>query len=288
LERQIIPAAGDRFVLRQVAPPDTIGGGEVVDPRPRKHGPGESYVNRLAALAGDDPLERLALALDEAPSGLTAPEADAAGLERLSRQGRAIAVGARADRWFSPGRLAEARRRLAEALDDTGTRPASRGALARRAGIEDEAASALLEALVAEGEAKPLGPGFVAGGEVAAGEDPLSARVLEALAEDGLEPRSADALAAVLGAEPRTVGEALERLALEDAAVRVKRGLYYHRAGLEEARRRVVDLCRREGSVTIAGLRDELGTSRKYAQALLEHFDATRMTRRRGDEHVLR
>jgi selenocysteine-specific elongation factor len=40
--------------------------------------------------------------------------------------------------------------------------------------------------------------------------------------------------------------------------------------------------------VTIAGLRDRLGTSRKYAQALLEHFDAVRVTRRVGDEHVLR
>ena len=28
------------------------------------------------------------------------------------------------------------------------------------------------------------------------------------------------------------------------------------------------------GSVTIAGLRDALGTSRKHAQALLEHLDA--------------
>jgi selenocysteine-specific elongation factor len=36
-------------------------------------------------------------------------------------------------------------------------------------------------------------------------------------------------------------------------------------------------------------LRDELGTSRKYAQALLEHLDAARVTRRRPDDsRVLR
>jgi selenocysteine-specific elongation factor len=40
--------------------------------------------------------------------------------------------------------------------------------------------------------------------------------------------------------------------------------------------------------VTIAGLRDALGTSRKHAQAILEHLDARRVTRRVGDEHVLR
>jgi selenocysteine-specific elongation factor len=288
LERPIVPAAGDRLVLRQVAPPDTIGGGVVVDPRPRKHGPGVIHLKRLTALAGGDPLERLGFALDEALSGLTAPPADLADLERLAREGRAVAVGGRGERWFSPTRLAEARRRLAEALHDSGARPASRGALARRAGIDDEAASALLETLVADGDAKALGPGFVAGEAGVARDDPLSARLLEALAADGLEPRSVDALAAALGAPSRAIGEALERLALEDGIARVKPGLYYHRAGLEEARRGVVEICRREGSVTIATLRDALGTSRKYAQALLEHFDATRVTRRRGDVHVLR
>jgi selenocysteine-specific elongation factor len=45
----------------------------------------------------------------------------------------------------------------------------------------------------------------------------------------------------------------------------------------------------RDGSITLAQLRDELGTSRKFAQALLEHFDAARVTLRRPDNsRVLR
>jgi selenocysteine-specific elongation factor len=43
-----------------------------------------------------------------------------------------------------------------------------------------------------------------------------------------------------------------------------------------------------EGEVTLARFRDELGTSRKYAQALLEHFDGEKLTLRRGDARVLR
>jgi len=43
-----------------------------------------------------------------------------------------------------------------------------------------------------------------------------------------------------------------------------------------------------DGSVTLAQLRDALGTSRKFAQALLEHFDAEKVTIRRGDQHLLR
>jgi selenocysteine-specific elongation factor len=40
--------------------------------------------------------------------------------------------------------------------------------------------------------------------------------------------------------------------------------------------------------VTLAQLRDRLGISRKYAQALLEALDAHGVTRRVGDERVLR
>jgi selenocysteine-specific elongation factor len=44
-----------------------------------------------------------------------------------------------------------------------------------------------------------------------------------------------------------------------------------------------------EGSITLARLRDELGSSRRYAQALLEHLDAARVTRRLPDDRrVLR
>ena len=42
----------------------------------------------------------------------------------------------------------------------------------------------------------------------------------------------------------------------------------------------------RDGEVTLATLRDELGTSRKYAQAYLEHLDATHVTLRRGETRM--
>ena len=44
----------------------------------------------------------------------------------------------------------------------------------------------------------------------------------------------------------------------------------------------------REGSITLGQTRDLLKTSRKYAQGLLEHLDETGVTKRVGDERVLR
>ena len=42
------------------------------------------------------------------------------------------------------------------------------------------------------------------------------------------------------------------------------------------------------GSVTVAGVRDLFGTSRKYALALLEYMDRKEITVRKGDERILR
>jgi selenocysteine-specific elongation factor len=56
----------------------------------------------------------------------------------------------------------------------------------------------------------------------------------------------------------------------------------------EEAAARIAAHLRERGSVTLAEVRDMLGTSRRYAQALLEHLDARQVTRRVGDERVLR
>jgi selenocysteine-specific elongation factor len=60
----------------------------------------------------------------------------------------------------------------------------------------------------------------------------------------------------------------------------------YHRDALDAAREAVAGLIERHGSVSIAELRDRLGLSRKYAQAILEHFDRTGFTKRVGDRHV--
>jgi selenocysteine-specific elongation factor len=287
LERAIVPAAGDRFVLRQVAPQDTIGGGTVIDPSPRKHGPGAAHIERLRALVSGDPIERLAAALELALSGVAPDDADAGLLERLREAGRAFRAGETRVRYFSPDRFDEARERIASALAAS-ARPLSRGALADAAGLDEPGAGALLETLVSEGRARRLGPGYVAAGAREEAEDSVRAPVLALLEEDGLEPRSPEALAKALALAPPAVGEALDHLALEGRVVRVRPGMYYGQDALVRARESVIALCERDSAVTIASLRDALATSRKYAQALLEYFDGERLTRRQGDQHVLR
>jgi selenocysteine-specific elongation factor len=112
-----------------------------------------------------------------------------------------------------------------------------------------------------------------------AGDPDLRAELLRKIREGRLEP-------------PRIEGrdEQLElaRLAKQGLVVRCGVDLFFDARVVERVRDEVTRLCERDGAVTIATLRDALGTSRRYAQALLERFDAERILVRIGDEHRLR
>ena len=56
----------------------------------------------------------------------------------------------------------------------------------------------------------------------------------------------------------------------------------------DQMQTRVVEYIRQNGSITLAQVRDLFQTSRKYAQALIEYMDAEGITRRVGDERILR
>ncbi|MDQ3867645.1 MAG: selenocysteine-specific translation elongation factor [Actinomycetota bacterium] len=150
--------------------------------------------------------------------------------------------------------------------------------------------------------ADPLDPG------VAPPPEPWARDVLPLL---GLERRGARIY--LPGAAPSLGGraDAAERLARElDAAgfepvkvddkalaaylerdgklVRLADGLAVGAAAYEEAKRLVVEECQATGSIKLARFRDLLGTGRRPAQLLLERLDADGVTRRVGDERVLR
>ena len=191
LEAPLVAAAGDRLVVRSVAPADTLAGGTVLDPRARRHGRRADVLARLERIRRGEPEP-------ERPPPAPAPTADGA-------------VAA------TPG-----------------------------AALEPEAIELAARLL-------------------AAGHEPLSRAEL-----------SVDA-------------EHLPKLIQAGIAVRIGRDLYAHRDALAVVADRVGAIIDSEGAVTLARLRDDLATSRKYAEALLEHLDQARFTKRLPDDRrVLR
>ncbi len=77
---------------------------------------------------------------------------------------------------------------------------------------------------------------------------------------------------------------ALAELRTAGRVVRLDRTMHIHREALDTLRDRVTAIITAEDSITLARLRDELSTSRRYAQALLEALDAERVTLRLPDD----
>jgi selenocysteine-specific elongation factor len=118
--------------------------------------------------------------------------------------------------------------------------------------------------------------------------DPAAIAIAELLRADGERPRTDAELMEAAGLDAAGASAAFRALELDGSATRVARNLHFDSGALAGLIERVVAICERDGSATIANVRDELGTSRKYAQAILEHMDATKVTLRRDDAHVLR
>jgi selenocysteine-specific elongation factor len=105
---------------------------------------------------------------------------------------------------------------------------------------------------------------------------------------------TADAYVAALRAEPysppadMTIDLELLAFLVEEGVVEEASGLVFDATAYREMVSKVTELLQRQETVTLAQVRDLLGTSRRYVQALLERMDQDRITVRRGDERVLR
>ncbi|MGB8267377.1 MAG: selenocysteine-specific translation elongation factor [Candidatus Velthaea sp.] len=83
------------------------------------------------------------------------------------------------------------------------------------------------------------------------------------------------------------LSQAFDTLVATGALVKVG-GDVYRGTQIAEIRARLEAALRREKQITVAGFRDAIGSSRKYAVPLMEWFDASGVTLRTGDLRVLR
>jgi selenocysteine-specific elongation factor len=114
--------------------------------------------------------------------------------------------------------------------------------------------------------------------------DEKAARLLELL---GREPFAPPSLGEALR-ESGTAPEVVRALAERGDLVRLSDDVAFTRAAYEQALALTRAIVAEEGSVTVARLRDRMGASRRPVLALLEYLDSQRVTRRVGDERVLR
>jgi selenocysteine-specific elongation factor len=119
------------------------------------------------------------------------------------------------------------------------------------------------------------------------GERRLKDEMAEAIRDGGLSPPDAAELAASAGARAAVVPELLALLRDEERIVEVAPGRFLDFDVEARMRRRIAEVLADGATITMAELRDLLGTTRKFAVPIGEHLDRIGLTRREGDARRL-
>ncbi|MDL2272194.1 selenocysteine-specific translation elongation factor [Desulfovibrio sp. OttesenSCG-928-I05] len=121
-----------------------------------------------------------------------------------------------------------------------------------------------------------------------AGQQDLRDALKSLYLEAGFTPPTMKEALEALKVSAKELDPVLRLLVKDGELVRVEDGLYYPKETLEVLRDKVREWFAGHDDLDPAGFRDLTGLSRKFAIPLLEHFDATRLTVRVGNQRVLR
>jgi selenocysteine-specific elongation factor len=304
LQGPVTALRGDRYILRRPSPAATLGGGEILDPRWRRHR-GTILAQALTALQGDlgaalpfwvqEAGERGVEAAEIARRLGLPPAAVAALLAELAAGQRLIAVPegpGHARRWIAPSavqRVTERARRvlkeyfqkdrIAESIPKA---EAVRRILRGRAAELADVYLGWLEAqkvLAVQGDQVTL-PGRSA--QLTGEESKLSIDALERFDRAGLAPPSPGEVALELKTKPQILEGVMRHLIARGKLVKLPSGLILAASALTGLRRDLLSTSWER--FTVSDFKDRFGLTRKWAIPLLEHLDSTGATRRVGDE----
>jgi selenocysteine-specific elongation factor len=294
---------GDRFIIRQPSPSLTIGGGVVIDPHPKRHRRFRTEViESLEVLAGGTPAEIVSQAMGSNPIELRAliravalsdsdvrsaideliADGDVLMLRRASGDGplTPTTILMRADAFDALIRLL---RGMLTTFHER--QPLRRGMAKEEIRSRSGIAARPFEEIVARAAAN---------GELTVDGDVLKLPEYE-VRFTGAQRQRIDRYLGALRANPHTPPPPSEfgiepelaiALAEVGEVVRVDENIVFARDTFDDIQRQVLDLIARDKSITLSQFRDHFGSSRKYAQAVLEYLDDRHVTRRVGDERV--
>jgi selenocysteine-specific elongation factor len=294
----IAAVRGDRFVIRD--PNDTLGGGRIVDTHVKRHRRFHpETIAALEALERGSPEELVTIAVSrsepvEMSELVKRVELEASVVRQvvaaLVESGELVALDGGDLKgstllWTAAG-FRSLKERLQEALSAYHRQaPLKRGMpkeeLRNRLGLSARAFDQALSVWAAAGDLRDAGASV-------------------SLPTHRPSPGPADAerarrFVAELQASPYSPSPSIDLpedlltyLEDEGQIVRAGDGVIFASNAYREMVNAITAYIREHGSVTLAQVRDMFGTSRKYAQALLEYMDSQHITRRVGDERVLR
>lgn len=291
-------ADNDRLVLRDISARATLAGARVVTLNPPRRGKRKAeylqWLHALTATADDAQalethLQRDAVRVDEFA---WARQLNENGLAALTRNAGYLQAG---HNLLSPALAARWQTKLLDALaryhDQHRDEPGPGRERLRRIALpmEDEALVLLLiEQMRASGTIDSH-HGWLHLPEHKAGfteeQQAIWLRVADLFAD---EPWWVRDLAKEAGVEESLMRAVLRQAAQQGMITAIVKDRYYRNDRIVTFASMIRDLDQLRGSTCAADFRDTLNVGRKLAIQILEYFDRTGFTRRRGNDHILR
>lgn len=300
---------GDRFIVRQLSPVITIGGGRVLDAHPTKHKRADSAVRlHLETLASGDRERIVEAVVRQAKAGaLTAAQLVAqtgwrqrdaeAAAEALVAAGKLRRLSGAPAVFVDPARWAQLRAAALAAVDAFHKKEPL---------LEGMPKQELRERVFARSEAlfEPIVAELVSQGELALArdiakrpgravtlskEEEEARRIIEqAFARAGLTVPAVKEVLAQTAVEAKRAQKIANILVREGVLVKVTEELLFHRAALERLTELLRDYKKQKGErIAVPAFKELTGVTRKYAIPLLEYLDRQKLTRRVGDERIV-
>jgi selenocysteine-specific elongation factor len=301
-ETPIVAEYGQPFVLRQLSPARTIGGGTIIAPALHAADRQNRVLAAAAGLASSDAMLRLSTYIDlcreasfddasESCIGLSAARCRAV-VEKLVERGDVVAIPGPIPRYVSLQhfqRLKEAMiRRIKAELERR--RPASLVLLSViLAGMKRQASPPVLEALLADMTARrelvrrDERIGLPTGAELSQRQRSMLTTLLAEVTAAGSTPPTLKEFAERHG-YPLPDVEAIVQVAVDEKAlIRISPQLVMNRDALEGLRQRLEEHFAKNATAKVGEMREQWGITRKHAVPLFEFFDQRGITSRAGD-----
>jgi selenocysteine-specific elongation factor len=282
---------GDRFILRYPSPPQTIGGGIIVNPNPGRRWKRfqADVIHNLAMRLDGTPAERLAqMAEGDAPSKLQALQQAVGYSDDELAQALAEALQEHLrvhldDRlyWATASYQAVMTQMLTEVAIYHQENPLRLGILKPELQSRLKIKMSLLDVLLNDAEQLTVDDQFVRYADhYIVFSDKQTAnidKVMAQLKSSAFMPPPLDELNQLAG-EP-VIRALIDRKQL----VNLTDSIVFLRESYDELIAHVLMYIDAHGTIDAKTLRDEFATSRKYAIAVLEHLDSLGITQRVGD-----
>lgn len=303
----VVTARGDRYIVRRPSPGETLGGGVIVDPQPKgRHKRfDEDVLRSLESLMQGSPAD---IFLEAAMALGMAPIREVAARSRLDRSQAESALreltGSKSLLAFEDGSITiesdslvaptaswnTLRDAIQRAVDEYHTNyPLRRGIpreeLKSRLKQSPRVFNAAIKYLAAEAAVTDAGNYVARAGHAVRFDGQDQARVAALMRRFDQNPFSPPG---ARECESEVGGEILRALFELEELISVSADVIFRKRDYDSMKSKIRQTMERNGKITLAEVRDLFNTSRKYAQALLEHFDATGFTVRDGDFRKLR